>query len=158
LRNAQFLIAKSPQVSQDIYNKLIRGLGLNLKLIEGKTYDCLNTCDFALVASGTATLETAILQKPFVIIYRMSYLNYLLYRPQVKVPFIGIVNIIAGKKVIPEFVQSNATAKRIADQVLKTLKDHSEMNRIKGDLKQIASSLGEPGASLRAAKIILDYL
>ncbi len=158
LKGAQFLIAKSPQVSQDIYNQLIQGLDLNLKLIEGKTYDCLNICDFALVASGTATLETAILQKPFVIIYKMNYLNYLLYRPQVMVPFIGIVNIIAGRKIIPEFVQFNATAKRIADQVLKTLKDPSEINRIKTDLKQITSSLGEPGASLRAAKIILNHL
>jgi len=158
LGNAQFLIAKSPQVNLEIYNRLIHGTNLNIKIIEGKTYDCLNVADFALVASGTATLETAVLEKPFVIIYKMSYLNYFLYRPQVKVPFVGIVNIIAGKRIIPEFVQFNAKAGKIAAQVLKTLKDPAEMNHIKAELKQLSSSLGAPGASLRAAQIILDRL
>lgn len=157
--NTQFLIAKSLQVNWDSY----KGQGaewsdLDLKIIEGKTYECLELADFALVASGTATLETAIMQKPFVIIYKMNLLNYLLYRPQIKVPYIGIVNIIAGKKIIPEFIQFQAKPKTISEQVLKILKNPSEPKRIKEQLNQIKSQLGEKNASFRAAKIILQYL
>jgi lipid-A-disaccharide synthase len=168
LGNVQFVIAKSPQVSWDIYNNIVGEKGggsqrepppfLDLKIIEDQTYNCLDACDFALVASGTATLETAILQKPFVIIYKMNILNYLLYRPQVKVPFIGIVNIVANKKIIPEFIQFKATPKDIAKQVLYILKNPSEIERIKSDLKQITSLLGSPGASSRAAQIVLNLL
>lgn len=173
LGNIQFIIAKSPQVSWDIYNKIIGTVpakdmpnstkgtvpkDLDLKIIEGKTYDCLKASDFALVASGTATLETAILGKPFLIIYKMSNLNYFLYRPQVKIPHIGIVNIVAGKKIIPEFVQFKATPKNISEAALNILKNPAEMQRIKSELQQIMPVLGSPGASSRAAKIILDFI
>ena len=155
---AQFVIAKSPNVDWDIYNRMIQGSGLDLKIVEGKTYDCLNICDFALVASGTATLETAIMQKPFVVIYKMGLLNYLLYRPQVKVPYIGIVNIVAGRKIVPEFIQFGARPKRIADETVNILKDTNRINLIKSELAAVKTLLGEPGASLRAAKIILKTI
>jgi lipid-A-disaccharide synthase len=154
----QFVIVKSTQVNLDIYSRVINGCNLDLKIIEGKTYDCLNIAQFCLVASGTATLETAIMQKPFVIIYKMSLLNYLLYRPQVKVPYIGMANIVAGKKIVPEFIQFGASPKKISNEVLEFLRAPSQSERIKNELSQIKSLLGEPGASLRAAKIILDLL
>jgi lipid-A-disaccharide synthase len=155
---AQFVIAKSPNVEWDTYTSLINKSGLDIKITEGKTYDCLNIADFALVCSGTATLETAIMQKPFVIIYKMSLLNYLLYRPQVRLPYIGMVNIVAGKKVIPEFIQFNANPRRIAQQTLSALKDPVKIQQIKDDLASITHSLGDPQAAGRAARIILDFL
>jgi lipid-A-disaccharide synthase len=156
--NAQFVIAKSPQVEWKIYNRILAGLNLNLKISEGQTYNCLNIADFSLVASGTATLETAIMQKPFLIVYKMGLLNYLLYRPQIKVPYIGMVNIVAGKKIVPEFIQFQATPKNISEEALKILRDPSRLQQMKNDLAQVKSQLGEKGASLRAAKIILDFL
>lgn len=158
LSNVQFVIAKSTQVDSRLYQRLINGLGLNIKVVEGKTYDCLNIADFALVASGTATLETAIMEKPFCVIYKMSLLNYLLYRPQVKLPYIGMVNIVAGKKIIPEFIQFKAVPKKIAECVSQTLNNPSEITRVKNGLAQVKASLGEKGASFRAAKIIIDNL
>ena len=158
LTNTQFVIAKSSQVDWDIYNRETRSLNLDLKIIEGKTYDCLNIADFCLVASGTATLETAVMQKPFALIYKMNFLNYLLYRPQVKVPYIGMVNIVAGKKIVPEFIQFQANPKKISAAVLKILQNPLELERIKNDLAQVKSSLGEKGASSRAAQIILNFL
>jgi lipid-A-disaccharide synthase len=158
LPNTQFVIAKSPQVDWNIYNHIVSSSDIDLKIIENKTYDCLNSADFCLVASGTATLETAIMQKPFVIIYKMGLLNYLLYRPQVKVPYIGMVNIVADKKIIPEFIQFQARPEKISDQVLEILNDLSQMQQMKTELAYVKSLLGEKGASLRAAKIILDYL
>jgi lipid-A-disaccharide synthase len=158
LKGAQFLIAKSPQVDWDVYNRITQGINLDLKIAEGKTYDCLNTADFCMVASGTATLETAIMQKPFVIVYKMDLLNYLLYRPQVKLPYIGMVNIVAGRKIIPEFIQFRARPDRIAHEVLKILKNPSQIEQMKTGLSQIKSLLGEKGASLRAAQIVLTFL
>lgn len=158
---AQFVVAKSCYVDWDIYDRIIRRSNagaLGIKIVESKTYDSLNIADFALVASGTATLETAIMQVPFCIVYRTSLLNYLLYLPQVRIPYIGMVNIIAGRKIVPEFIQFNATAKKIAAQALKTLANPAEMERIKNELAKVKSLLGEKGASSRAAKIILDFL
>ena len=158
MANAQFVLAKSPQLDLDIYNRIISRANIDLKIIEGKTYDCLNIADFCLVASGTATLETAIMQRPFVVIYKMDLLNYLLYRPQVRVPYIGMVNIVAGRKIVPEFIQFKARPKKISEQVLKILKNPGQLEQMKNDLALVKSLLGEKGASLRAAQVILDFL
>jgi len=157
---AQFVIAKSPHVDLKLYNKLMRRSkhDLKLRVIEGRTSDCLNACDLALIASGTATLEAAMVNKPFVVIYKMNLLNYLLYRPQVKIPNICIVNIIARRKVIPEFIQFNARPRLIAQEVSAILDNAGRMQRIKADLAETRSLLGEPGAGLRAARAILDFL
>jgi len=159
IKDTQFVIAKSDQVDLDIYNRIIGGaLDIDLKIVEGKTYDCLNIADFCLVASGTATLETAIMQRPFAIIYRMNLLNYLLYRPQVRLPYIGMVNIVAGKKIVPEFIQFGADPKKISEQVLEILRNPGRIEQMKNALARVKSSLGERGASLRAAQIIIDFL
>lgn len=152
----QFVIAKPPQLDRDIYERKISGINLDLKIIEGKTYDCLNVASFCLVASGTATLDTAIMQKPFAIVYKMNLLNYLFYRPQIKVPCVGMVNIIAKRKIIPEFIQFKAKPKKIAEEVLSILNNPSRLEQMKNDLAFVKSSLGEKGASFRAAKIILN--
>jgi len=158
LPKVQFVIAKSPQVDQDIYCRLIAASGIDVAIVEGRTYDCLNCADFCLVASGTATLETAIMQKPFVILYKMSLLNYLLYRPQVKIPYIGMVNIVAKKKIIPEFVQGEASPQGVSEKVLDILQNPSNIQEMKSNLKEIASLLGERGAAVRAARIVLDSI
>jgi lipid-A-disaccharide synthase len=158
MKDVQFVLARGAGVDLSIYNRIIKRFNSDLKIIEGKTYDCLNIADFALVCSGTATLETALMQKPFLIIYKMNLLNYLLYRPQVKVPYIGMVNIVAGGKVVPEFIQFQAYPNAISKEVLRILNNPSEIQRIKNDLAQVKSSLGEKGASHRAARIIVDFL
>ena len=88
----------------------------------------------------------------------MSLLNYLLYRPQVKIPYIGIVNILAGKKIIPEFIQFEAKADKIAKKALEILSNTVESQNMRFELSKIKSSLGSPGASTRAAQIIVNFL
>ncbi|MCM8789812.1 MAG: lipid-A-disaccharide synthase [Candidatus Omnitrophica bacterium] len=159
LKDVQVIIAKSTHVDLDAYNRLLKNtVDLDIKIIEGQTYDCLNAADFCLVASGTATLETAIMQKPFLIVYKMSPLNYHLYKPQVKIPYIGMFNIVANKKIIPEFIQDEATGRNIADEAIKILTSPQRLQDMKDSLKLIKPLLGESGASLRAAQIIVDFL
>ncbi|MFA6349821.1 MAG: lipid-A-disaccharide synthase [Candidatus Omnitrophota bacterium] len=158
LGRIQIVIAKSTQVDWSIYKKITGRFNSDAKIIESKTYDCINISDFCLVASGTATLETAIMQKPFAVIYKMSLLNYLLYRPQVKVPFISLVNILPGKMIVPEFIQFNATAKNISSKLIGILKNNSELEKINLGLIKVNEMLGEKGASRRAARIIVDFL
>jgi len=154
----QTLIAKSTSVDWEIYKAAINSSAPEARIIEGKTYDCLEAADFAIVASGTATLEAAILGKPFVIVYTMGMLNYLLYRPQVKVPYIGMVNIVAGERIIPEFIQHQASPRRIAREIAGILGSQQEQIRIKESLSRLKSSLGDKGAGLRAAEAIVRHL
>lgn len=158
LPDAQFIVAKPLQLGWELYDRAIKDTGLEIKVAEGKTYDCLNVADFCLVASGTATLETAIMQKPFFVVYKMNLLNYLLYLPQVRVPCIGMVNIVAGKKIIPEFIQFGARPKKIAQEAIAILNSPGEKERMRQDLASVKASLGEKGASERAAAIIIDFL
>ncbi len=156
--DTQFIIAKSPQLDAQIYQNECKRSDLDIKIVDGKAYDCLKIAEACLVCSGTATLEAAIMQKPFVIVYKMNLLNYLLYRPQVKIPYIGIVNIVAGRKIVPEFIQFNARPKMIANSIVELLQKPGCASRMISDLTAVKSSLGEPGAAGRAAKLILDFL
>ncbi len=158
IKDARFIIAKSPNVPLDIYYRAVRKFPAETKIIENRTYDCLYAADFALVCSGTATLEAAILQTPFAVVYRMNPLNYFLYRPQVKLACIGMVNIVAGKCIVPEFVQFEATPAAIARQAIALLQDPAALEKMRQDLARIKPSLGEKGASKRAARIIIDFL
>ncbi len=155
---AQFILARSPNLDRQIYLTACKNFPLDIKIIEGRAADCLKVAQAGMVCSGTATLEAAITGKPFVIVYKMGWLNYLLYRPQVKIPYIGMVNIVAGEKIVPEFIQSGARPEKIASSIIELLENPEIAGRMSRKLKTVKDSLGEPGASERAAKIILDFL
>ena len=155
---AQFVIAKSNHLETAVYQKILKNSKLTIKIVEGKTSDCLNASDLSLVCSGTATLEAGLIGKPFLIIYKMNLLNYLLYRPQIRVPCIGIINIIAGKKIIPEFIQFQATAANISRQAITLLNDPAQRQDMQNKLSAACLNLGLPGASKRAAEAILNFL
>jgi lipid-A-disaccharide synthase len=155
----QFVIAKATQVEWNIYESIMKKFPLlDQKIVDGKPYDCMNIADFALVCSGTATLETTIMGKPFCLIYKTSFLNYFLYRWQIKLSFIGLANIVAGDKIIEEFIQFNANPKKIANYVTKKLQNQTELQLIKNNLTKVKSLLGEPRAASCAAHIILNFL
>ena len=164
--DAQFIISKPSSLDNAIYEiilhsvipRLDRGIQTSeVKLIDSRQYDCLNAADFVLVCSGTATLETAIMQKPNVIIYKMGLLNYLLYRPQVILPFIGMENIVAGKMLAPEFIQFRARPRLIAEKVLEMFNDKKLLEGLNEDFADLRLKLGSPGAPLRAAQSIISF-
>jgi lipid-A-disaccharide synthase len=156
--NAQFIISKPPHLDSALYKSILSNGKIETRVIDSRPYDCLEMADFVLVASGTATLETAIMQRPNAIIYKMGIFNYLLYRPLVKVPFIGMENIVAKKLIAPEFIQTNARPKKIADTVLEIFQDKEKMAQIRKDFIGLKEGLGNPQAPLRAAQSILAFI
>ena len=156
--NSQFIILRSTTVKQELFKKITAAYKLPLYVFDDRTYEGLAACDFALVASGSVTLESTILEKPFAILYKVNWLNWLISRPLIKVPYIGLVNIVAGRKIVEEFIQQGARPKRIADYVTGILNTPAELTALKKELAKVRLLLGEPGASRRAARLITDYL
>ncbi|MBU3959109.1 MAG: lipid-A-disaccharide synthase [Candidatus Omnitrophica bacterium] len=157
--NIQFLILKSSATKEAIFNKIIaRYKKLSIRLLSDMTYEGLAASNFALVASGTATLETAILGVPMAILYKVSFLTWAYLKMLIKIPYIGMVNIIANQSLVPEFIQYDARPKRIASFVKTILTNPRELNRITGLLCGVKRQLGEKGASQRAAEVIINFL
>lgn len=111
--------------------------------------------DFAISPSGTVCLENALMGIPMAIVYKLSYFNYFFIRVLIKVKYIGIVNILAGKSVVPEFIQFDANPKKIAQSVLEQLKPENYSSKVQ-ELLSFRKSLGSPGVSKRVAEIILN--
>lgn len=158
LEGAQFIIAKYPGLPRDIYENFAGDSKLDIRIAEGDTYNVLAASDFAIVASGTATLETALVGTPFVIVYKANLITYLLYKIVSTTRFLGIVNIIAGKEITPEFLQFRMTPENISATVTGLMRDEAGLSAIRNELGRVKSSLGSPGASLRAARSILPFL
>jgi len=129
-----------------------------LPVVHGETWDLVSAADLVLLSSGTATLETALLERPMVIMYRLSPLSYRLARLLVRVPFIGMPNLILGKAAVPELIQDDVTPERIAGEARRILDDPARAAAIRADLARVRSLLGEPGAARRAAEIALRMI
>jgi lipid-A-disaccharide synthase len=154
----QFVLPLADTLEEKIITKIISGFNVKVKIISGNTYDVISCADLALVASGTATLETALLGIPMVIVYKISLLSYLIGRLIVDVKNIGLVNIIAGKTIVPELIQGDACGKRIAVEALAILTNEEKKQEMIKELMAIRAKLGEPGAAIRAAQIACDMI
>ncbi len=126
--------------------------------LRGKTYDIMAHSDVLAVASGTATLEAGISGTPMVIVYRTSPLTYFIGKRVVKIQDIGLINIVAGSRIVPELSQNEANPERIAGQVTRFLKDAPFREKTSQLLASARAKLGEPGASDRAASVALELI
>lgn len=156
LPQVQFLISKSPSINIKIYEKILNKFDLPVSLVEHKTYEIINSSDAVLAVSGTSTLETAILGKPMLIIYKLPFLEYHLARPLLRLKNIGLVNIVAGEEIVPEFIQFKARPKKIAETAIEILTDKARYESIKTKLSLVKNSLFPDAASKRAAASILN--
>jgi lipid-A-disaccharide synthase len=154
----QFVLPLADTLQKTEVVEFISGSRVKVKIVSGQTYDVVSCADLALVASGTATLETALLKVPMVIVYKLSLLSYAIGRLIVDVKNIGLVNIIAGKTIVPELIQKDASGKRIAEEALAILKNGEKRQEIIKELEAIRGRLGEPGAARRAAQIACDMI
>lgn len=154
----QFLIPRAPTIPKETFHQLIEDSKLPIQVISDKTYDVMNVSDLLLVASGTATLEGAISTRPMVIIYRVNFLSWLLARYLVKIPYIGLVNVVAGKPIVPEFIQYKARPGRIAAEACSLLRNQEKLAHTKRELAAVKEKLGTPGATARCAELILKFL
>jgi lipid-A-disaccharide synthase len=124
-------------------------------LIHNATYDAMKNADVALVTSGTATLETGFLQTPMIVVYKTSFLTYLIGRLLVRIKNIGLVNIVAGRKIVPEILQYQLTPRRLAQEASNILESEGKQKEMSEGLAVVKEKLGTPGASQRVAKSIL---
>jgi lipid-A-disaccharide synthase len=127
----------------------------DVKLVRHDTDGVMAVMDTAVVASGTATLQTALHGKPMVIIYRLSPLTYHIGRRLIKLKYIGMVNLVAGEGIVPELIQDDATALNISSLILKMFYDKAYYGEIIGKLAGVRAKLGGPGASRRAAEEVV---
>lgn len=153
----QFIIPLAPGIS-------LKGLikrptpSFPLRVVEGWTYDVMNLSELLVTASGTATLEGAILGKPMVIIYKLSRLSYWVGRLLIQVDHIGLVNLVAEKGIVPELIQEEANPKRIAEEAFRILKDPIYRQKMVELINGVRNRLGDSGASRRAARIVYSML
>ena len=157
-KDIQFILLKSSSVNEHIYENILKKSSVPIKPIRDNTYGCLSLADFVFTTSGTATLESAIMEKPMLITYKTSFLTALLFKIFVKTKFIGLVNVIAKKEIAPELLQYDAKPKKAKDLILSIVSSKEKMEEQIHSLKEVKASLGTPGASLRASKIINNIL
>jgi lipid-A-disaccharide synthase len=152
----QFLLAVAPSIEP---GSLASRFGeVPVRMVGGATHAVLGACDAAVVASGTATVEAALLGAPMVVVYRLSMLTYHLGRRLVSVPHYAMANLIAGRRLVPELIQSDFTPERVAGEALRLLEDEGVRRRMKEGLDEVCQRLGGPGASARAAEEVGQVL
>jgi lipid-A-disaccharide synthase len=128
-----------------------------VEIIENLTYDLMKHSELLLVASGTATLESAILGTPFLVLYKTSFWTYLFAKSLVSIPNIALANVVAGKKIVPEYIQNKALPKDIAEEMYDILTNKSRYKSIQNELSLVKEKIGEVGASKKAAQIIIEF-
>ncbi len=158
LNDLQFVLPLAPDVREEDVRPILKDSTAHVKLVRNSIHEVLSLSRLVLVASGTATLETAIMGKPMVVLYRISFPTYLIGKFLVKVKTIGLVNIVAGKAIVPELIQRDANGQRIAQEASNLLKNSLLYHRIEDELKVVKERLGSPGASAKAAHVALKMM
>jgi lipid-A-disaccharide synthase len=149
----QFVIARAPNLASSLFASLTTSG--RIAIVEGRADDVLNASDVVVTASGTATVQTALHLRPMVIVYRLSPLTYRLGRRFVKLDTFGMVNLVSGRRIVPELIQDDFTPERVAEEVRSLLTDRSRADAMRRDLRDMRSRLGDAGASRRAAATVL---
>jgi lipid-A-disaccharide synthase len=151
----QVLLAQTHSLSDAVIHELLEHSGQQVKLVKGQPNEVMAASDLLLVTSGTATLQAALIGTPMVVVYRASPLTYQIAKCLVRIPYISLVNILAGNEIVPELIQNRMTPDRIAQEALEILRDAGRRDAMQQAFHAIRTSLGGPGASKRAAEFIL---
>ncbi len=154
----QFVLPLAPGIPQETLSPWMENISVPVKVVQGRTYDVMNISELVITASGTATLEAAILGKPMVIVYKVSFFSYWIGRALIQVDHIGLANVVAGKEIVPELIQNEVNPQRIAEEALRILRDPILCRKMTDAMAGVRQSLGEPGAAQRASGIVCSML
>jgi lipid-A-disaccharide synthase len=162
IKNPRVMLGLASTIKKEKVQIILDQFKSKVEIIENLTYDLMKHSDLLLVASGTATLESAILGTPFVVLYKTSFWTYLLAKSLVSIPNIALANVVAGKKIVPEYIQNKAVPKDIAEEMYDILTNKPRYKSIQNELGLVKEKIGsfhslqvgEAGASKRAAQII----
>lgn len=151
----QFLLAQASSIDDNLLHNLLRPSPVPVVVAKDQSSEVMAASDVLLVASGTATLQAAVVGTPMVLLYKTTWPTYWLARWLVRVPWIGLVNLVAGRSIVPELIQDEATAEGVWRETRRLLTDRQAYDDMKKGLREVRQSLGEPGASRRAAEVVL---
>ncbi len=154
----QFLISKSNSIDENLFKEILRKVTCEIKIIEGDNYEMMHYCDLLSVTSGTATLETAYAETPFVIVYKTAPISYFIGKNVIKISRIGLPNIILDEDLLPELIQKNAEGEIIAQKLLEIWENKKLFDSIKAKLKKIHRILGKKSASATCAEIVFKLI
>jgi lipid-A-disaccharide synthase len=157
--NLQFVLPLAESLSDDVLDPFLEDIvNLRITVINGKVYDVMQACDAIVTASGTATLEIALMGIPMAIVYKISWLSYFILKFIVSIERIGLVNIVADKDVVKEFLQGKARPKKIAAEILHILSDRDYNETMRKELSQIRDKLGDSSGTTHIAQLAHDML
>ena len=154
----QFILPIAGTLDPDFVRDILRQFTVPVNVVREEIYDVISVSDVAIVASGTATLETALLEVPMVVVYKVSASSYAIGRRFIRVDHISLVNIIAERTIVPELIQAEANPERIASEVRELIVQEGKAREMKASLAEIRGKLEAPGASQRTARIACDML
>jgi lipid-A-disaccharide synthase len=153
---AQFFLPKAPTLDDELIQRHLEKSRVEVKVLDSFRYNIRAAADFALVASGTATLETGLLGCPMAILYKVSPVTYFLGKRLSRVPYVGLINLVAEEKIVAEFLQHECTAENASEHAIRNLSDDDELSRTRSKLAQVREKIGGPGASLRVAEVVCE--
>ena len=158
LPGIRFAIPVASSVDRTLIETIVEGGASRLLILSDRLRDVLDEATLVITASGTVTLEATIAGTPMIIVYKLSPLSYWLGERLVRVNHIGLANLVAGRSIVPELIQHEASAEKIARQALQMLRDEKGLAEIRHQLRYVAQCLGAPGASKRAAEVAIRLL
>jgi lipid-A-disaccharide synthase len=149
------LIAQAVSIPDSLLESVSRESGVHVNIIRDQPNEVMAAADLLLVASGTATLQAAVIGTPMIIMYRTTWLTYWLARMLIRIRCIGLVNIVAGTPFVTELIQDDVNVDRVTQEADRLLRDPAALDRMRARLRAVRDSLGAPGASRRAAAAVL---
>lgn len=154
----QFILPIAPGLRRDEIEAVLEDTGVSVVLVENAVYEVIRACDAIITASGTATLQIALINTPMAMVYRVAPLSYWIARALIKIRYVGLVNIVLERGAVREFLQHDARPETIAEEISRLLCDKTYAAQMRKDLTEVKKRLGKGGGSEEVAKLALEMI